>query len=368
MSSGVDDRPTVALALGSGGARGYAHIGVIQVLEERGMRVVAVAGTSMGALVGGVFAAGHLDTYTEWVLTLSQLDVVRLLDPAISGPGVLRADKVLGKVTEVLGDMHIEDMPIPFTAVATDLLGRREVWFQQGSAQVAIRSSIAIPGVITPVVLNGRLLVDGGVMNPVPVAPIAAVHADLTVAVDLSGESRSEDPADSPALEPADPRPSEEWSERLRRGAANLLDRDLWRSVTRRFDKDAEVPLELGDEDHLTVGVTADLEDPMAAFGDLPPGLSRFDVMNQSIAAMQRVVTRYRMAGYPADVMVTVPRDACRSLDFHRAAEMVELGRQLATEALDAAGHHGPEQAGEPLTEDQPTSGERPTSGEIERP
>src|SRR5690606_28564781 len=141
--------------------------------------------------------------YTDWVLSLSQLDVVRLLDPTLSAPGVLRADKVLARVTELLGDIDIEELPIPFTAVATDLLARREVWFQKGSAQVAIRASIAIPGVITPVVLNGRLLVDGGVMNPVPVAPIAAVHADLTVAIDLGGEVSGAG-AESPAVETAD--------------------------------------------------------------------------------------------------------------------------------------------------------------------
>lgn len=335
---------TVALALGSGGARGYAHIGAIQVLAERGYRVVSIAGTSMGALVGGLLAVDRLDDYTAWVEGLTQLDVVRLMDPSLSAPGALRAEKLLARVQDLLGDLRIEDLPIPYTAVATDLLARREVWFQRGPLHMAIRASIAIPGIITPVVLNGRILVDGGVMNPVPVAPTAAVQADLTVAVDLGGEPGPA--ASAPAVETAEARPTEEWSERFRRGAATLFDRDLWRSVSRRFartgDPDGALDgvLEDGEVDQLLEEVAAEatLDDPEQVFGALPPGLSRFDVMNQSLAAMQRVLTRYRLAGYPPDVTVTVPRDACRSLEFHRAAELIDLGRTLCADALDAAG------------------------------
>jgi NTE family protein len=304
--------------------------------------VVSIAGTSMGALVGGLHAADRLDDYTTWVEGLTQLDVVRLMDPSLSAPGAVRAEKLLARVQDLLGDLRIEDLPVPYTAVATDLLARREVWFQRGPLHMAIRASIAIPGIITPVVLNGRVLVDGGVMNPVPVAPTSAVQADLTVAVDLGGEP-SGPAATAPAVESADARPSEEWSERFRRGAATLFDRDLWRSVSRRFGRSGEAGIdELPDEavQHLLeeVGEETALDDPEQVFGDLPPGLGGFDVMNQSLAAMQRVLTRYRLAGYPPDVTVTVPRDACRSLEFHRAGEMIELGRTLCAEALDAAG------------------------------
>jgi NTE family protein len=182
-------RPTrVALALGGGGARGYAHIGVIQVLEERGYEIAGVAGTSMGALVGGLHAAGQLEAYTDWVHTLTQRDVLRLLDPSFRAPGAIRAAKVLEEVAELLGDLRIEDLPIPFTAVATDLLAGREVWFQRGPVDVAIRASIALPSFITPVMLHGRLLADGGLLTPIPVAATAAIPADLTVAVSLSEE------------------------------------------------------------------------------------------------------------------------------------------------------------------------------------
>jgi NTE family protein len=178
----------VALALGSGGARGYAHIGVIEELEAQGFDIVGIAGTSMGALVGGLYAAKQLTAYADWARSLSQRDVLRLLDPTITGPGMLRADKVISKVTELVGDVHIEDLGIPFTAIASDLTARKEVWFQRGRLDTAIRASIAIPGLITPVVMNGRLLADGGLMNPVPVVATAAIPCDVTVGVSLAGD------------------------------------------------------------------------------------------------------------------------------------------------------------------------------------
>lgn len=317
----MTERPTrIVLALGSGGARGYAHIGAIDVLQERGFEIVGIAGSSMGALVGGLHAAGKLEAYTEWSVGLSQFDVLRLLDVSLSAPGAIRAGKIFARVHELLGDTKIEDLPIPFTVVATDLLARREVWFQRGPLDVAIRASIAIPSVITPVVLNGRLLADGGLMNPVPVSPTPAMRGDAVVAIGLHGES-----AGAPQTASAEPQPMEEWSERFRRGASRLLDNDVVRALTSRFGSAEEQ-----DEE------SAELPDPV--FGELPAGLGKFDVMNLAIDAMQDVLTRYRLAGNPPDLLVDVPKDACRSLDFHRAAELIELGRGLTTQALDRAG------------------------------
>ena len=315
----MDHPVRAALALGGGGARGYAHIGVIQVLEERDVEIVAIAGSSMGALVGGLQAAGKLDGYTEWVSSLTQFDVLRLLDVSLSAPGVIRAEKIFARMHELLDGALIEDLPVPFTAVATDLLARKTVWFQQGPVEAAVRASIAMPGVFTPVMLNGRLLVDGGIMDPVPVAPTASARADVTIAVDLGGE-RTAARETSPARETAEERPVEEWAERFRRGASNLLDRDLVRSLLSRFGARA------GTDD------TTASDDPVET---LPAGLGRFDVMNQSLEAMQGILTRYRLAGDPPDVLVTIPKDACRTLDFHRAADMISLGRELTADALD---------------------------------
>lgn len=305
----------VALALGAGGARGYAHIGAIQVLEERGYEIVSVAGSSMGALVGGLHAAGKLESYAEWATSLSQLDVLRMLDLSLSAPGAIRAERILARVRELTGDELIEDLPVPYTAVATDLLSGREVWFQRGPLDVAIRASIALPGIFTPVALNGRVLVDGGLMNPVPITPTAAVAADLTIAIGLTGE-RADAPQAAPAHETSEPRPLDEWVDRFRRRAAQAMDSDVARALMARLPA-----AEPGDE----------------IAEDATAGLTKLEVMTQSLEAMQRLVTRYRLAGNPPDLLVTVPKDACRTLDFHRAGDLIALGRQLTEHALDDA-------------------------------
>lgn len=313
----------VALALGSGGARGYAHIGVIEVLEERGYEIVSVAGSSMGAAVGGLYAGGVLAEYTEWVRTLTQRDVLRLMDPRLNAPGAIRAEKIMTRVSELLRGARIEDLPVAYTAVATDLIARREVWFQRGPVDVAIRASIALPSFITPVMLNGRLLADGGLLNPVPVAPTAAARADLTVAVVLSGDATTSEVA-LPQRLSSEAQPLEDWFDRFRRTAAGVLDRDIVRMVTRRFSG--------GRTDEPVAAVDRAVEE---VFGELPAGLRMLDVMQLSLEAMQAIVGNYRLAGYPADVYVTVPKNSARVLDFHRADELIAQGRELAIAALD---------------------------------
>ena len=181
---------TVALVLGSGGARGYAHIGVIEVLREQGYNIIAISGASMGALIGGMYGAGKLTDYKDWVTGLDQFQLLRLLDFSLASPGAIRGEKVFGVVHEMLGDIRIEDLSIDFTAVATDLLAHKEVWFQEGPLYQAVRASAAIPSVLTPVMMNGRVLVDGGLLNPVPIIPTVAAHADMIVGVNLSGLDR----------------------------------------------------------------------------------------------------------------------------------------------------------------------------------
>lgn len=318
----MTDPKRVALSLGSGGARGYAHIGVIQVLEERGYEIAGISGTSMGALVGGLHAAGRLAPYAEWVGHLNQRDVLRLLDPSFKAPGAFRGEKLMARVSELLDGVTFEELGIPFTAVATDLLARKEVWFQSGRVDSAIRASIALPSFITPVMLNGRLLADGGMMNPVPIAPLSSLQADLTVAVLLSGDATTEEPGKAPATESADERPESEWQGRLRRGLSQVMESDTVRRVTARFDSGK--------------GETEDEEPTVEEVSELPSGLRMLDVMQLSIEAMQSVVARYRMASYPPDILIEVPRNAARTLDFHRGAEMIALGRELTEQALDS--------------------------------
>lgn len=298
----------VALALGSGGARGYAHIGVIEVLHERGYEIVTIAGSSMGALVGGLEAAEHLDVFSAWARTLTRRDVVGLFDFTFAGPGLMRAEKILDKVSQVLAGARIEDLPIPFTAVATDINARRPVWFQSGPLDAAIRASISIPGVFTPVVINGRLLADGGIVNPVPIEPTATMNADLTVAVSLTGSRAGN--AMSPAHESAEAQGKETWSEHVH-------------AFTER----------LGIGGHRAKWEEADGD----VVGPLPDGMRIMDVVNESIDAMTDLITRYRMASNPPDVLIEVPADACDVMEFHRASELIALGRRLAVDALDAA-------------------------------
>jgi NTE family protein len=297
----------VALALGSGGARGYAHIGVIHELRERNYDIVGVAGSSMGALVGGLQAADKLDDFAEWAKALTQRAVLRLLDPSLTAAGVLRAEKILDAVRDILGEATIEDLPIPYTAVSTDLISGKSVWLQRGPVDAAIRASIAIPGVITPYVLDGRLLADGGILDPLPMAPIAAVNADLTIAVSLAGSEAAghEEPTD------IGPRATTEWLTRM------------WRSTTSMFGSTSEGT---GDSEEELVDATKQAT---------VPKLGSFEVMNRTIDIAQAALARHTLAAYPPDLLIEVPRTACRGLEFHRATEVIGIGRELAVQALD---------------------------------
>ena len=299
----------VALALGSGGARGYAHIGVIDELRERGFEIVGIAGSSMGALVGGLQAAGKLDDFAEWARSLTQRAILRLLDPKITAAGVLRAEKILDAVRDILGEVTIEQLPIPYTAVSTDLLTGKSVWLQRGPVDAAIRASIAIPGVIVPHVLDGRLLADGGILDPLPMAPISAVNADLTIAVSLAGSEAGGD-------EPEDDGPSAttEWLGRM------------WRSTTALFDTSQSDTAQPDESDDKLIDASRELS---------VPRLGSFEVMNRTIDIAQAALARHTLAAYPPDVLIEVPRTACRSLEFHRAAEVIGIGRELAAAVLD---------------------------------
>jgi NTE family protein len=314
------DTKRVALALGSGGARGYAHIGVIAELRDRGYEIVGVAGSSMGALVGGLHAAGALDEFADWAKALSQSAVLRLLDPAWRGPGFFRAEKLLDVVRELLGAVQIQELPIPFTAVSTDLITGKSLWFQRGPLDAAIRASIAIPGMISPHIMDGRILADGGILEPLPVVPLAGANADVTIAVSLSGDvsggTRYRKSDDEPNV-------AAEWFNRVVKSTSALLETPAARSVLSRFS--APVDDELDAE-----------TDDVATASPMVPRLSSFEVMNRTIEVMQAALARHHLAAYPPDVLIEVPRNSCRSLDFHRAVDLIEIGRTLAARSLDS--------------------------------
>jgi NTE family protein len=289
----------ISLVLGSGGARGYAHIGVIEELERQGYEIVCISGASMGALIGGLHAAGKLQEYKEWVLGLDALDVMALLDFSWDSRGMVRGEKVLHKLKKILGKARIEDLPIDYTAVATDLRRNREVWFQEGDLLEAIRASIAIPSFFTPVEKDGMLLVDGGALNPLPVAPTMASHSDMTIAVSLFGEG----PA--PKFEmPAEIRLKESKLDEI---ASEIIARARRWFETRENDEGKK---EKGSY-HL------------------------FDIIDKTIDSMQKALLGYRLGGYPPDLMIEIPQEVCGALDFHKAWEVIETGKRLARMALE---------------------------------
>ncbi|WP_438616558.1 patatin-like phospholipase family protein [Marinobacter salinexigens] len=341
----AERRKTVALTLGSGGARGYAHIGAIEVLIERGYDIKAISGCSMGALIGGMYAAGKMKDYKDWVTGLGQFDVLKLLDVTFSSLGAIRGEKIFSVVREMLGNTRIEDLPIPYTAVATDLLGHKEIWFQEGPLDQAIRASVAIPGVVTPLVHQGRVLVDGALLNPLPIIPTISAHADLIVAVNLSGEDeRHQRIPDAAFISPDDGPDMEEWVSNLRDKASRWFDWDNLKSlggkkgeheespeekITREMKKKelqkreaAHHPERKAHDDHETID-----------WDKL--GIGKFDVMNLTIETMQSALIQYKIAGYPPDLLVNIPKNACRTYDYHKAPELIQLGRDRMSAALD---------------------------------
>jgi NTE family protein len=287
----------VALVLGAGGARGLAQIGVIEVLEQRGFRIAAVAGSSIGALIGGLFCAGKLSAYRDWLTPLARSDILRLLDPAFAAPSLFRGERILAEMRRIAGSPRIEDLPVELTVVAVDLARQREVWLRDGDLWDAVRGSMAIPGVFTPHVVRGRELVDGGILAPLPITATRLSGAHRLVAVDMHSW-------------PAHPagRLAESASTDDDDGMPSLFGRWL-----RRF------------------GDRADTVDARA--------MGFTELMARSLDTMQAQIARVQMALDPPEIVIRIPRDACQFYEFWRARELVELGRRCANETLDAAGY-----------------------------
>jgi NTE family protein len=310
----------VALVLGAGGARGIAHVGVIQALEERGYHIAGIAGSSMGSLVGGIYAAGRLDEYSEWARGLQRGDVLRLLDFAFGYPGLIRGERVIGALRELVGEHLIEELPIPYVAVATDLVRQREVWLTRGKLFDAIRASIAIPMVFTPHVFDGRELVDGGLLSPVPIAATRAMRADRVIAVDVNGpvswanpglEPRHEELAAGHGIDDSTEAPDEDGPATLRERMASI-----WEGLAKPGNGNGN------------------------GNGNGKPDKSRgvMDLMSRSLDTMQAHMSRVQLAQDPPDLLIQISRETATFYEFWRATELVEKGREAAEKALDAAG------------------------------
>jgi len=297
-------RRRVSLVLGAGGARGLAQIGVIEVLEERGFRIDAISGSSSGALVGGIHAAGRLRAFDERIQRMSRRDFLRLLDPGWRRSGVLRGVRLVDAMREVVGDPLIETLSVEFTAVAVDLQRQREVWIRRGRLWDALRASFAIPGLFTPHRINGRALVDGGLLAPLPIAATRLSDAHRLVAVDMHGWPQR------PPGEPAQSRDAD--------GEDDAPD-----SLVTRFGDWIERKAageDAGDDgDALRMGVP--------------------EIMSRSLDTMQAQIARVQLAMDPPELLIRIPRDVCQFYEFWRAAELIEVGRVEATKALDKAGY-----------------------------
>lgn len=301
---------TVSLVLGSGGARGYAHIGVIQWLLENGYEIKSIAGASMGALVGGIYATGKLDRYADWAGALEKIDVLRLLDPALSRAGLIKGDRIMDQLRKLIGDINIEDLPISFVAVATDFQSGKEVWLRRGDLFDAIRGAIAMPMIFTPFKVGDRYLIDGGIVNPVPIAPTLNDHTDLTVVVGLSGRDEKRLAHPSPVPKPVPP--TSPYRQRILAFLESLA--------------------------------------PTVATAQIAPAFGMVDVAVRAMDTMSGAITRFKLAAYSPDVMIEIPHNACQIHEFWRADELISLGKARAARAFSRQqvghepdyGHDGP--------------------------
>lgn len=336
----------VALVLGSGGARGYAHIGVIEEIERRGYDIACIAGCSMGAVIGGIYAAGKLEEYRNWIESLDYLDVLRLVDVSFR-LGAIRGDKVFGQIRKIVGEINIEQLRIPYTAVAADLTNQQEIWFQEGCLHQAMRASAAIPSLFTPVMQGNRMLVDGGILNPLPIVPVVSSHCDLIIAVNLNATNQKQ--YQLPVIE----RPAafkmrfdallSSLGSRLpfRRKPAEELIRIEQEIVAEGLAPPSPWLADAAGPEGQQPAAAPEREGvPKSATGsfiiDNVGPASLLDLINQSFEVMQTSLAQYKIAGYPPDVLINVPKRVCRFFEFYKAPELIALGREIARDTLDS--------------------------------
>ena len=277
----------ISLVLGSGGARGLAHVGVIRWLEEHGHKIRSISGCSIGSFIGGAYATGTLDAIVDWMENLTKKEIYSMLDLSFSRDSLVKGDRLVEVIQSKIGTGLIEDLPIKFTAVAADIATEKEHWFQAGPIDQAIRASVSLPLFFTPHTVNGVQLIDGGILNPTPIEPTLGDDTDLTIAVDLGG----------PMVEEAILKPEKAkspWQQKM----DDFLD-------SMRFSESK--PKDQWD---------------------------MFYITDQSFNTMQNAIARSRMADNPPDHLIAIPRNKCGTLEFDRSAEMVEYGYRLAEEQL----------------------------------
>jgi len=272
----------VSLVLGSGGARGLAHVGVIKWLEENDYKIESISGCSIGALVGGFYAAGKLDEYVAWLEDVDTLSMLKLLDFKGVG-GLVSGEKLMAKLEEIVGECDIKDLDIKFTAVAADIDSEKEVWINKGPLSNAIRASISLPLFFAPYKHNDRVVVDGGVLNPVPIAPTLHDSTDITIAVNLGAEACAD-------------------------------------SVIKKKEKDDKT-------------IASTIKSYMEKFS-IPESLTTHMVANKSFDTMQGTIAKMKLAAYPPDIEINIPRNICGTFDFALSKEIIEYGYKKCEESF----------------------------------
>ncbi len=277
----------ISLVLSSGGARGLAHIGVIERLEEEGFEIAAIAGSSIGAVIGAFYACGQLETYKKWVLNLDRLDLFNLFDFTISTKGFIKGDKLFRSLEELIDDRPLERLRIPFTAIATDIVNQKEVLFESGSMYTALRASTAIPTVIRPVVKDGIELIDGGVINPMPMDRVKRSPGDLMVVVNINANIEYERPA-------------------LEVETQKKVDKDYTDKLNSFVKKwSSKVP---------TTSTSAKT-------------LGFLELVNRSLDLMQDQLTNAKISQHKPDLVINFSKKACTTFEFYKAKEMIQGGR-----------------------------------------
>ncbi len=279
-------KKTLSLVLGSGGARGYAHIGVIEALQEQGYEIISISGSSMGALVGGLYASGKLPLFKEWILSLDIYELIKLIDFSFAKNGMIKGDKVFENIERMVGSINIEDLPIAFTAVATNLHTQKPVWFQKGDLLEAMRASVAIPTILTPKKIGTEYLVDGGILTPLPTTPLLAHRSDYTIAVNIHAD-------ESPLI----------------------------------MTKDKKHP-----NHSIQEKITSYLKESFFEAND--EEFNAFKIVSKSIETMQNLLIRYELAAHKPDLIIEIPKNACDFYDFHKAEELISVGREEALKKL----------------------------------
>lgn len=277
-------KKSVALVLSSGGSRGLAQIGVINELERMGFAITSVSGSSIGSLIGGLYAMGKLEDYAKWVATFNKMDIWELMDFTVTNHGILKGERVFDRMKTIIPDMNIEDMSIPFTAVATDIINGKEVEFRKGSFYAAVRASVAIPAVLTPVKYNNTILVDGGVLTPIPIDQVNREEGDLLVVVNLYGEksfdSQNEKESDKKKLNG------------MVKSMSNLIS--------------------TGDK----------------------YSLGYHSLLSRSTSIMIHKIAAMSIDKHKPDLVIDIPHNSASTFDFFKAKELIELGSVLTKEAL----------------------------------